>query len=83
MSLSKNQKAFMYATVMEVILSTNTINHQKILSLNTLKDEQWREQTLLNADFIAAYYHTIKSHISKKKTNLGQCKHFCKSGDCK
>ena len=76
MSLSKNEKASMYATVMEVILSTNTINHQKILSLNALKDEQWRKQTLLNADFIAAYYHTIKSHISKKKKKLRSVQTF-------
>ena len=39
MSLSKNEKTFMYSMVVEVILPINTINHRTILSLNTLTDK--------------------------------------------
>ena len=39
MSLPKNEKTFMYAIVVEIIVSINTINYQTILSLNTFTDE--------------------------------------------
>ena len=82
MSLSKKQKTFMYAYGCG---SNFTDKYDKSPNNIFIKyvDRRIRWEIdignlLFNADFTAAYYHLIKSHITKKKSFV-QWKHSCKS----
>ena len=76
MTLPKNQKVLMYDMVVEVIFTDKYDKSPNNVIIKHV-DRRIRGKTgignlLFDADFTAAYYHLIKSHVTKKNPSFSE-----------